>query len=84
MTTQVHTTISQRTLAVCATVGAGLCLAAPTTSAAMPGPAAEYAVAPAVMRTGTYLRVHPNRQHVLAGRKLHGTIYLPRHVMLAP
>jgi len=50
----------------------------------MPGPAAEYAVAPAVMRTGTYLRVHPNRQHVLAGRKLHGTIYLPRHVMLAP
>jgi len=81
MKTQLHTTISRRSFAVYATVVAGLCLAAPSTSAAKAGPD-EY-VAPAVMRTGTYLRVHPNR-HVLVARKLHGTIYLARHILLDP
>jgi hypothetical protein len=82
MKSQLHTTISRRRLAAGTAVVAGLCVAAPTTSAAMPGPQGEYA-APAVMRTGTYLRVHPNR-HVLAGKRLHRATYLPRHVMLAP
>jgi hypothetical protein len=81
MKTQVHTTISRRTLAVGATVVAGLCLVAPSMSAAMPG-TAEYAV-PAVMDTGAYLNVHPKR-HVVAGKKLRRGTYLARHIMLAP